>query len=681
MFNINQRSISPLIATILLIVIAVILVVAILTWGKDFLSESLEETKYYLKEANSLSGMITTQSTFNNFISIINNHPQETITVVGYRIVPSTNNQHFHLLNTNYYLEEKITISSRQTSTIRLHCVPESSFGVDLLLSDNTFVRANASVRNYSSSMCDIYDKLILAYDMKTIEGDTLIDVSGNGFDGVIPSGISIIEDGLTDNDGVHKGILLYSSPIINTLDYTIIARIKLNSSSNDDRVIFGNGNSTSDLIIDSLGVSNRKLSWNYNSTGSYKEGGTQVLDVGVWHTIAFVSSGGRTGDIKIYVNGVEDIVTTTNFYRSGSTSRLFDRDHGTSNPFLGSINDFKIYERALSEQEIKNYHNYFEKRISLREDFSGEDVGENVGPTGWIKTGGTFNIGEINIEKGNLISGMSIENFTLVGNGSNLFKIETGIKQTGKRYRYTFDVLNDVSSLVKVQHTTKTSDDRTLDDFGNNLNVSGQKQLTFSTSDASGAGSNVQLGWMPSVAGETYTVSNLVFEEINPLPTISTNTKYLKRISLGQIGVKSNQAYGTWEFDVFTAGSNLNTIGIISNEIGSLGNFKGYAVVLNYTVKTLTLRRSDGDESNTVLISSGADYLENNTWYKIKVTRNINNKFNLYIKGGIYDFDEWTFVGSATNDVYDESNYFLTDMTINSKIANLLFIKGIPVD
>jgi flagellin-like protein len=41
MINLNKKAVSPLIATILLIVVAVILVTIVLTWGKDFASSSL----------------------------------------------------------------------------------------------------------------------------------------------------------------------------------------------------------------------------------------------------------------------------------------------------------------------------------------------------------------------------------------------------------------------------------------------------------------------------------------------------------------------------------------------------------------------------------------------------------------------------------------------------------------
>ncbi len=90
----------------------------------------------------------------------------------------------------------------------------------------------------------------------------------------------------------------------------------------------------------------------------------------------AFVSDGGRSGVIKLYINGVEDTITSTGFYRSGTGSRLFARSSG--NGFLGDCADFRIYNRVLSEQEIKDYHNSFIKPVIL-EDWSGSAVGDVI--------------------------------------------------------------------------------------------------------------------------------------------------------------------------------------------------------------------------------------------------------------------------------------------------------------
>jgi flagellin-like protein len=42
--NFRKKGVSPLIATILLIVVAVILVTIVLTWGKNFATDSLAKT-------------------------------------------------------------------------------------------------------------------------------------------------------------------------------------------------------------------------------------------------------------------------------------------------------------------------------------------------------------------------------------------------------------------------------------------------------------------------------------------------------------------------------------------------------------------------------------------------------------------------------------------------------------
>ena len=57
---------------------------------------------------------------------------------------------------------------------------------------------------------------------------------------------------------------------------------------------------------------------------------------------------------------------------------------------------DFRIYNRALTEQEVKDYHNQF-VTPSLQEDFSSEGADEIAKvPTGWVKQSGSFKVGEI---------------------------------------------------------------------------------------------------------------------------------------------------------------------------------------------------------------------------------------------------------------------------------------------
>ena len=230
---------------------------------------------------------------------------------------------------------------------------------------------------------------LLAAYNFKR-NGDTLVDISGNGNNGTINGAVIQSKEGLFTTD-TTSNVLISAGPIITTNTYSVLGRIKINDLMASDGVLFSNGNTTTNEIIDSIGIKGGKLSWNYDTGGTYKAGATTDLPLNSYVDFAFVSDGGRSGVIKLYINGVEDTITSTGFYRSGAGSRLFARSSGTG--FLGDCADFRIYNRVLSEQEIKDYHNSFIKPVIL-EDFNNYSVGETR-PKEWQIISGEFEIKE----------------------------------------------------------------------------------------------------------------------------------------------------------------------------------------------------------------------------------------------------------------------------------------------
>lgn len=50
----KQKAMSPLMATILLVVVAVILVTVVLNWGKAFTTSNLDQTNPIVKETNNI---------------------------------------------------------------------------------------------------------------------------------------------------------------------------------------------------------------------------------------------------------------------------------------------------------------------------------------------------------------------------------------------------------------------------------------------------------------------------------------------------------------------------------------------------------------------------------------------------------------------------------------------------
>lgn len=214
---------------------------------------------------------------------------------------------------------------------------------------------------------------LVAAYNFKR-NGNTLVDISGNGLNGTILSGNST-KDGMSHNVGA--GIAIRDGALITTLDYTICGRVKINNLMATDGVLFSNDNDSSNTIIDSLGFKSGKLAWNYDSVGTFKNETTNPFVLGVWSDFVFISNGGRTGTIKVYIDGIEQTITTTGFYRSGDDVRIFNRSN-SDRPFIGECSDLRIYTRAFTEAEVKAYHNSWVNPVIL-EDWSGSAVGDTI--------------------------------------------------------------------------------------------------------------------------------------------------------------------------------------------------------------------------------------------------------------------------------------------------------------
>ena len=111
----KRKAISPLIATILLVVVAVAIIGIIVSWGKGFTTESLgsasaidiyseSETGFYLNVQNSINGRTTVS------YNPPESSPYETLNIVGYGILGYTTNI--------VPLEPPITISKFQTANI-----------------------------------------------------------------------------------------------------------------------------------------------------------------------------------------------------------------------------------------------------------------------------------------------------------------------------------------------------------------------------------------------------------------------------------------------------------------------------------------------------------------------------------------------------------------------------------
>ena len=223
---------------------------------------------------------------------------------------------------------------------------------------------------------------LLAAYNMKP-NGSTLVDISGNSRHGTLNGGLINTKDGLGFN-GVNGYIGSLASPT-----YTDKLSVSVRFKPNDDtyvgyKGVIGDWNHTGDkrswFIIKEKDAGN-KYEFDISTTGLWVSGRSIATDSALiknqWYTLTAVYNGAK---IYMYLNGVKQTA------ESNVTGNLFQGDllqiglytSDLQRCFNGEIGDVRIYNRELTEQEIKDYHNSFIKPVIL-EDWSGSAVGDLI--------------------------------------------------------------------------------------------------------------------------------------------------------------------------------------------------------------------------------------------------------------------------------------------------------------
>lgn len=543
---------------------------------------------------------------------------------------------------------------------------------------------------------------LIAAYNMKST-GTTLVDISGNGNTGTLVRGVSSTRDGIYFN-GTSGYITCPSS---NTGTHSILCRLTMYSATASQQ-IFGRG--TGDTVF-STSTAN---SFGYRVetvTGGIKTATTpyNVFTVGVSSTVAALYDGAL---ISIYINGV----FSASYPQSGTvydTGNLIFGSYAGTTAFANcEITDYKEYNRILSLQEIKDYHNSFAKQVVLSEDFndSGADGAVKV-PREWEAGTGSYKVAEFKKVEGNKITGggtfstdessyWTPTNGTFTYDNSNkwgVFTTTTGNATTriyqsvpsaeiGKLYRFSAQIKSpnvNSRSIIKLATTSGGMED--IRKIVNNPTLSTSFQEYVFEFQGTGNMAVYFAASTGSSLGDEYHIKNISIVEINPLPTITNGTKYLENTVAGTIAIPSNTAYGTWEWDWYKGGeSNMFMVNPLSSGLTAFL----YQLYVYSTEQIYFERIGGGNRFNT-----NSAYVQNYTWYRIKLTRTTAGVFTLFIKGGSFTptagYDGWTLVsttgGTGTNptaadNTYTTSNYFVLDLDAGDRFTNLVIKKGIII-
>lgn len=173
------------------------------------------------------------------------------------------------------------------------------------------------------------------------------------------------------------------------------------------------------------------------------------------------------------------------------------------------------------------------------------------------------------------------------------------------------------------------------------------------------------------------WTVSSGAYSVVDSTP-LSGGTKALKCTTAGIISIPCNQAYGSWEFDIYKVGI-TSFVAFINSSISNVSTGDNYNLRFRND-KPITLLRKDV----AAIQGSATNYYSMNTWYRVKITRNTNGSFTTYIKGGAFGSDYilvsvtgGTGTNPATDNTYTSSNFFVLDLGASDMIANIVCQQG----
>jgi flagellin-like protein len=195
----KKKSVSPLIATILLIVVAVVLVIAVLSFSKDFVGESLEETKIFYQQSN-LTGFVTSQGNFGHLVTIANNHRTLDANIIGYQIKPALSHHLYKYFEDNvFYLENSVLLSPNSTQTISIDCFPENNVTISLITDDNKYIDVRVNVTDLLPTSDHFCKPILIGGNVSEIEVNGIIynvhifdNVGLNSLQAFVPSDFKI---------------------------------------------------------------------------------------------------------------------------------------------------------------------------------------------------------------------------------------------------------------------------------------------------------------------------------------------------------------------------------------------------------------------------------------------------------------------------------------------------------
>lgn len=192
----------------------------------------------------------------------------------------------------------------------------------------------------------------VWSFDGADLQGTTAYDRSGSGNNGTLVNSPkkSIGKIGqalqLTGNNYVNTSV---SAPVS---AYSKSAWVKVASCSNTNNIVSSTGNATALFAPSSYTC---KLSSGHNGSWMQVQDST-ALTPGVWYFVSVTyDSSVAGGTLKLYKNGA--LVNSATSIAAPATGAVQIGAHGGGNFLTGSIDDARLYNRALTDAEVEQLY------------------------------------------------------------------------------------------------------------------------------------------------------------------------------------------------------------------------------------------------------------------------------------------------------------------------------------
>lgn len=205
---------------------------------------------------------------------------------------------------------------------------------------------------------------LAYSFDSLTVVGSEVTDVSGKGTSGTLvhnPTSVAGRQgEALSFNGASYVDLGTSSFGLANNHTFSFWMKQNVNNSLVANDGILGRGGSTHPLTIQIANNQKMRVATrltNGTTTAVSSALTSDVLALGIWTHVAVVHDG-DAGVRKIYFNGVlksQTVIAGTQDWSNSTRKLTLGRVSLTaSDGFMGAIDDFQLYDRALTDSEVQ---------------------------------------------------------------------------------------------------------------------------------------------------------------------------------------------------------------------------------------------------------------------------------------------------------------------------------------